>query len=137
MIKAHNSKLLTTQSKIEMSQVMADRASHEEQSAVQTAEEMLQTQTLDNNTLTIQRDFTASGRKIDPKSEITGTADNAATLQANKQSLSFPNLLPNQTQSSPVMNNSSNEDYSAKTKSKGLGFSGLPYSSSSQMLSGD
>lgn len=84
MVKAHNSKLLTTQSKIEMSQVMADRASHEEQSAVQTAEEMLQTQTLDNNTLTIQRDFTASGRKIDPKSEITGTADNAATLQANK-----------------------------------------------------
>lgn len=118
-VKAHNSRMMTTKSYIDMSQVMADRASQEEQSAVQQSsvvhqsEAVMQTQTEELNTLTIQRDFTASGRKImdpkseltgeqrdftasgrnflDPRQELTGTVDNAATIQIqNQQSFSFP-----------------------------------------------
>ena len=43
MERAHNSKLLTTESKIEMSQVMADRASHDQQSVQHTPDELLRT----------------------------------------------------------------------------------------------
>lgn len=41
VIRAHNSRRLTTQSRIDASQAMADRASHEEQSAIRTAEELM------------------------------------------------------------------------------------------------
>jgi len=117
--KAHNSRLLTTQSRLEASQLMADAASQEQLSPSQAGGILggnLQSEEPATISVRHQRE-TATGRIVlDPRGGQP--ADNATLQTRNQQSFSFPNLPGHPSHGGPDLV-SSQDNASGKTAPRG------------------